>query len=427
MVLEEATSPQEPSASTFPSDAPSSDDDPYAGDRSPTILSTRDPTYVPINQPGSEQIYVNLTNLPKPVFQSTHPPFMTSAIQDACKAASSVLQRPVRQEEADALAYHMTRGLRIGSYGGPIGTLCAMPIFLRGIPKFRFPGWTPGKKFNPDKFMFLSGGRARIMWHTMRFFAYSFAGTMAGQVALGSYALSAGSAGRLMDPRLKDLSQKIRENARNGPGGLLPGKREVDQTAGPREGETVEMARQRARVQEAWRRNRQGGAVVTGGAVDDMSPTGGAFAGDFVEEGSGSQSDTFVSSDVQAQRQISSAQRQDGGQSQSPSQRPSGNGSRREEASDPFASSSSEPESKPSGSAWERLRQQAASGQNRPSTSRAQPASRSTSNEGDSFTFSNADEDKQLARAEAQKQFDARIDREREGKDFEDSRGRRGW
>ncbi|KAK4494612.1 hypothetical protein PRZ48_013968 [Zasmidium cellare] len=418
MVLEEATS----SPSTFTSDAPSSDDDPYAGDRSPTILETRDPTYVPINQPGSEQIYVNLTNLPKPFMSGTHPPFMNNAIQDACKAASTVLQRPVRQEEADALAYHMTRGLRIGSYGGPLGIALAIPLFVRGMGKFRFPGWTPGKKFNPDKFMVLSGQRARIMWHCIRFSAYTFAGSMIGQVAVGSYALSAGSAGRLMDPRLKDLSQKIRENAKNGQSGLLPGKREVDQTAGQREGETWEMARQRMRVQNEERRRSQR-AGAGGAAVDDMSPTGGAFTEDFVEDGSSSKSDTFVLSDAQAQRQISSSQRQDGQQTQ----RQSGGAPRRESSSDPFASSSSESESKPTGSAWERLRQQATSGQGRSSTPRAQPASKPSSNEGDSFTFSNADEDKQLARAEAQKQFDARIEREREGKDFEDSRGRKGW
>jgi hypothetical protein len=40
---------------------------------------------------------------------------------------------------------------------------------------------------------------------------------------------------------------------------------------------------------------------------------------------------------------------------------------------------------------------------------------------GDSFAFSTTEEDRQLARAEAQKKFDARVERERQGKDFNDS------
>lgn len=253
----------------------------------------------------------------------------------------------------------------------------------------------------------------------LRLGAYTLAGSTIGQIALGSYALSAGSAGRLMDPRLKDLSQKVRENARQGQSGLLPRKREIDKTAGPRDGETLEMARQRQQAQDAWRRYQQKGKQ---GGYDDASPTGGAFAGDFVEEGSTSQSDTFVLNDAQAQKQISSQQQVQEAQT---SQRQS-TGQQRQ-SSDPFGSPSTEVESKPAGSAWERLRQQAASGQSQPSTSRTQSPSRTSSQEGDSFSFSNSDEDKQLGRAEAQKQFDARIDREREGKDFEDSRGRRGW
>jgi hypothetical protein len=43
---------------------------------------------------------------------------------------------------------------------------------------------------------------------------------------------------------------------------------------------------------------------------------------------------------------------------------------------------------------------------------------------GDSYSFSNSDEERQLAKTEAQKEFDARIERERQGRDFDD-RGRR--
>jgi hypothetical protein len=45
----------------------------------------------------------------------------------------------------------------------------------------------------------------------------------------------------------------------------------------------------------------------------------------------------------------------------------------------------------------------------------------------DSFSFSQGEEDKQLAKTEAQKEFDARLERERSGKDFDEGSGRKRW
>lgn len=74
------------------------------------------------------------------------------------------------------------------------------------------------------------------------------------------------------------------------------------------------------------------------------------------------------------------------------------------------------------GSAWERLRQQAANG-GTGAGSGAQRRSRGQEEQGgDAFSFSSSEEDKQTAKYEAQKDFDARIEQERSGKNFDSKR-----
>ena len=94
----------------------------------------------------------------------------------------------------------------------------------------------------------------------------------------------------------------------------------------------------------------------------------------------------------------------------------------------------------PRGNSWDRVRQRAAQGQNSSvdlPEGQASEGSRISRQMGvgdvqfgqsdryqvkqpstDSFSFSSSDEERQLARAEAQKEFDERIERERQGKDF---------
>ncbi|KAF7193859.1 hypothetical protein HII31_04749 [Pseudocercospora fuligena] len=219
MVLEEIDRPQDGNQDApFSESMPNDDVDPYAGDHSPTILDSRSPSYIPVNSPP-HQVYVNLNNVPRRwgfLGPKDHPQPVITAIQDTCKQASGILGRPVNQQEADALAYQLGRAVRIGSYGAPIGMTIASVVAYRGISKMRFPGYTPSEKFNAEKFGPLKGPRARIMWQVMRFNAYWLVGALVGQVFFSSYALTSGSAGRLMDPRLKELSEVIRTRAKNG-------------------------------------------------------------------------------------------------------------------------------------------------------------------------------------------------------------------
>lgn len=46
---------------------------------------------------------------------------------------------------------------------------------------------------------------------------------------------------------------------------------------------------------------------------------------------------------------------------------------------------------------------------------------------GDAYSFSNSEAERAEAKAQAQREFDEKLDRERQGKDFSDDSGNRRW
>ena len=427
MVLEDA--------STAP---PSSDYDLYGGSN-PEYLESRPSGFIRVND-TEPAIYVNGANLPKPLLMtSSHGVAQAyeKAIHDLVQASSKVLQRPLTQEEADAIAFHYAAGMRISSYGMPLGAVLGALQFRRGMRTFRFPFRTPfkeGSRFSPDQFGPLRGAQARTSWHFLRLGAYLAFGSYLGRYIAISFALTSVMSAHNKDPRLKqyrEAAQKRSREMRQQRGEAATQQRstmEEAQRAGQK-GESLEMwrMRKRAEVEEARRRQ------ASGGAVDDMSPTGGAF-----EEETRMQTDGFVRDDWQAPQSDNTTQPWQDRTSNTGSA-PTNPSSATSRPQRPANSSSQQSSSTPkqSGSAWDRLRQgamsnstgstsssQSSSRAARSNTSRSSQSNSSTS-DSDSFSFSQGYEDKQLAKSEAQKEFDARIEREREGKDFDDGRGKK--
>jgi len=435
MVLDNASASTEPA---FTPDLPASDIDPYAGDTNPTYASTRPSNYVAVNDPPN-QCYVNLADLPRK-FSLTgstrpHPPAVINGIRDNVHAASHVLQRPVTQDEANAFAFHLAKAVRIGSLGLPVG--CAMGFLLawRGQRTWRFPGWTPFKKegrLSPDRFGPLRNRQARFTWHFLRYNAYAFCSVIASQIFFGSYALSVSLAGRAMDPRLKDFNQTLQQRAQAGLGRRANGGRVEDESPGARGGETYDMARQRRGVQGSL----AGSGRRKQDEMDghDASPTGGAFGEEYMDTAG---ADGFMSEEEvrrQADARVRASREDTPFSAYSTDDRPSQTQSTRASRDPPSSQSSG-------GSAWDRLRQDAMSGnssssggggQNRsfrgtaPSSSagaRAPAAGAENAPFNDSFSFSSSDEERQLAKSEAQKDFDKRLDQERAGRDFHERGG----
>jgi hypothetical protein len=431
MVLEEATRPTE----SFDSDAPPSNDtDPYA-DRNPPYTSTREPNFASVARDGAHgKIFVNMANLPKPFSpfgERPHPQMFVESIQDSCRFAQQVLQRPCTQEEADAFAYHAAKTFRVASFGSPIGMALASVQFFRTREQFRFPGWSPFKdqsNWSKDRLGPLRGPVARLGWHSLRLGSYWVLGSVAGAIFFGSYAISLSLAGRATDPRLKEFSEKLRQMQKDGISTQAI-RRQQDKDSTTQE-ETFEQRRQRRAVQGISRESAQSmNSMQTTSSQsrdwDDASPTGSAFSNEYAD----ASGDTGILDDSQMiQRQT---QQQADAWSSSAENRASTvdlnkAASQRSSANRQAANQGEGVASAPQPvSSWERLRQQAAS--DTPTISGTPRRSRAESSDHDSFSFSSGEEDKQLAKTEAQREFDARLERERSGKDFDEGSGRKRW
>jgi len=434
MVLEDATRQDE----SFSDDAPPSNDTDQYGDSNPQYTSTREPSFASVARDASQsKIFVNIAALPRPFSLSgnrPHPPVVIESIQDSCRFAQQVLGRPCTQEEANAFAYHAAKTYRVASFGSPLGMAAASVQFFRTRKTFRFPGYTPfkeGSGFSKDRLGPLSGQMARIGWQSMRLASYWMLGSVVGAVFFGSYAVSLSLAGRAMDPRLKDFSDKLKQLQKDGVSTqAIRRQQDIDSTT---QEETFEQRRQRRGVQAMSRestqnRNQNRDQVQSSTqSWDDASPTGGAFSSDYADASSDTgvlddaqmiQQQTRQQADVQSSSSDNRANTFD--LNKAAPQRPSAG----RQAANQGEGAAEAPQS---GNSWERLRQQAAarSGSS-PGVPRAARGQQSETSPGDdSFSFSQGDEDRQLAKAEAQRDFDARLERERSGKDFEGNGGKR--
>ncbi|KAK5136596.1 hypothetical protein LTR08_002610 [Meristemomyces frigidus] len=426
MVLEGATS----SDSSFSDTLPTSDIDPYASG-TPPYSNQRDAQLVLVT-PQPNGIYINLNTLPRRwsiIGEKPHPKALVESLKDSNRFAATVLQRPVTQQEADAFAFHFAKSFRIASYGTPIGVLGGTAWAYRSNKDMRFPGWTPfkeGSRFSKDVFGPLKGNMARTAWQLSRVSAWQLVWAITAQIFFGSYAISVGLAGRAMDPRLKEFTEALKARVQNGVGKKNTGI-VGNQEAGPKGLETYDMARQRRDAQGIGR----SGLKWPKESSDDASPTGGAFSDDHGETmdstGFLSEEDVRHAADARSEsprnqnssafEQSAVASRQSTGDNASPRVGREASASRQ------------------SGSTWDRLRTDAMSGEQKRSVRGTQPSQSTGSRAsaqgganaplGDSFSFSSSDEERQLAKSEAQRDFDARIEREREGRSFDEKSGGR--
>jgi len=178
------------------------------------------------------------------------------------------------------------------------------------------------------------------------------------------------------------------------------------------------MEQIRERKRELARQEQQQGRAAGGltAGDDDMSPTGGMGLFD-----SDAGTDTGLMSDEQM-RQRDVRQRARGSTSEENTFQMDKVASQPDRQEDAVAGSRAAQTSS-GGSAWDRLRQGARGGQPpQPGGRAAQSESQQGSTIGDSFSFSAADENRQLAKAEAQRELDARIERERQGRDFDENK-----
>jgi len=391
MVLEEATNSS--SDSPFvPEATPSSDIDPYSSSSSTADvlrLSISDyPQPVPIFGPLVGHTKTRLADL----------------VNRGIAGASQLLKRPPTQEEANALAYYICRGESTISYGQAFGFGLGTYLWYKGRENHRFPFFTPDRGwFNPYKFGAIKGQLARSIWQSIRFNVYALSGFFLGGLVARSASAAHFAVAVQRDERMKELHTAMIEFAQ----------------------------KQRSRLPRERRQNTQPQPVAKSNQEnwqDDMSPQAG-----------NSQVDMAVLSENQRRTQEGMKRPYSRWDSTDSNQTSFGEGKVTQQTrsfdrdfDDTSPTINPTPESSRSGgSTWDRLRRQAREGKSQssqPASNRiasdgrdAEREQRDRSMSGDSFAFSTTEEDRQLARAEAQKEFDARVERERQGQDFNDS------
>lgn len=361
--------------------------------------------------------------------------FFTKMFALRVQTRTQLIGRPPTQDEASAMAFWVAKQVSLYSYGTPVGLVGGWWRAWGTRNTFRFPFYQPNMetfepRIFPPRLGFLSGNRALMAWHALRFAAYGGAGQYVGQILFGSYSMTVASVGEMQDNRLKDMNNAVRAQARKRNGALeqvqvgKPGATSAQQTS------TVAVGR-----------NEQ---------QDDASPSGGMYFDEGRESGS-------IPDERMGGGNIQQDQSRKKGWpvSRAPSQ-PSSTQEPREQQFEDFDDASPTGGQGPradtasSGSAWDRIR----SGSNtRPSgqregsawpTNSDTPASQSgqsawsklqnynqeepRQSSADSFTYNKKEEERSLAKSEAQKEFDARIERERRGGDFNSGNGdQRRW
>jgi len=385
-----------------------------AGDFPAEFSSTSDQLPAPDRQPdGRIALGIKRSELPHMVTifgQQTLPSDLDKYIGLAADHAMKVLGRPPRQDEIDALAYHFCSGLRTASFGAPMGAFVASLVCYQRRETFRFPGWTPGPRFDPNKFATLRGTQARLVWHVLRSSAYIVTGVLLGSTFFASYGASLNAVHRQRDARLKEYNDAERRYRMKN-----QKLREVDQTPGPRESETYEMARQRQNVQEALRRKKVAGHTdASVPPTDDMSPTGGSFKEDFENTGA---SDLLSDSQLQRQERQENRMRE----REAATHNATGSSTLSDTDSTPRAALATQPQQQKtssSTSSWDRLRERAGVKPSSPASTVTQADDGLSFMQYSSASAPLSSQSSQSAsaskgRSDAQREFDEQLERER--------------
>lgn len=381
-------------------------DEPYPSDNDPYSTSTA---------PGDLRLEIYFDQLPRPI------PILAPVLGYSNKAfrettvgylqtAMAIAQQKLTQDEGMAMAYHIAKKQQIASYGAAAGLFAGVFRWYRGNDTFRFPFYTPNpEKFDPYKFWKFKGPQAKAMWNGTRLLAFTILGKFLGELFAANYATASAAVNVQRDPRLADFNAVLKDKIK----------------------EAQARRREQAGHESQPGRHIPAPTLSTdnkSAGEDDMSPSAGneAWSDQDAYGSSGFGSETQERG-VEVRPRISPYNNRSDVTSKSSSYD--------DDASPTGGMFAAEAQNEKSsgGSAWDRIRKDAATGkvpQGQPSTPKswstpAQKEQKEGSTLGDSFSFSSTDEERQLAKSEAQREFDERIERERSGGDFND--GRKKW
>jgi hypothetical protein len=360
-------------------------------------------------------------------------------VETTLKFAERKVGRELYPEEAQALAYHLYKLEQTKSYFAATGAAAGVWRWYSTWDKMKYPFHQPKvEDINPNKFGPIKGPMAQFARHTWRFSLYALVAGQMGNIIGQLVAQPLAAVNTSQDPKLEEFGMELKAATR------------TDDQRTAQTGRDIEARRRDFQEQV---RNRSGGGPspqATWGkqppaksedAGDDMSPTAGNDA--WSSSNSGAQAWESFSDETQTtpSRQQTPPSTEARNRRPSPRQPPQSSASpfNDDDASptgglfqDEVNNPQSQPQSRPSGSSWDRLRRgEAPPPVQRPQQDRSRRAEpqrkeqKEGSTLGDSYTFVEGDEERQRERERAQQEFDARLERERQGRDFNSDEGKK--
>lgn len=397
---------------------------------------------------NSDRLGIDYDSLPQPPFWS--PLFGQGQNWYRANVASKVmgfsvlLKRELTQQEKDAISFHAGKECATRAFEPPTAVIAAYAFERRGRAAFRFPFWTPKPtSINPDvfpsqRFAYLRNHMAVAAWHATRFGSYAFFSHMFLSGMFVSYAMSVWMANMKLDPRLETLRKNVEEMGKQRRLGRRPGEQGADSESWQSQNEDPSMGD--ASFPYSGQASGDGSAGGSMGA-EEFGKTRESFEkAEEPHDQSGSEAWARQRGYPSPGQQGYASPQSNPQQSQDSAFQSPGDSDANifDDASPvaPSARGNGASASTSGGSAWDRIRSQAVSGANtggqagpgtsQRSWSQTQRNSGQPTTDGrgsDGHTYSAAEEDKSYAKSQAQKEFDAMLEKERRGES--DSRERR--
>lgn len=356
---------------------------------------------------------------------------------DAIRGAENMAGRILNQREAEGFAFHSSKRVLYSFSGSVMAFVVGYSLAWTGRKTMKFPFMTPkpSEKYEnfPNRYLpILRGQYARLMWHITRGNIYAGIGLLVAGPVFGAMGDSSMMVGLYRDDRTKDTVMKMKGNfdrinsnrARAGNPSAQPAtsEQQKEDTSGFGDQENQDYFNAPADDNSTYYNNNSGQN----------------FEETFSESGSGtlaaetqsrqSASTTFSNKSSEVSRSVPQSQSQTTSKS-------SGQGFYFDEDDDASPTAGNDPDMntpspyQSSGSAWDRVRRGMPAPPNRqnrndvanvpegrPRISRSSPESQNDpyQSKADSFSFSSSEQERQLAKEQAQKEFDDMLDRERQ-------------
>lgn len=334
---------------------------------------------------------------------------------------SQTIKRPLSQDEVDVFAYWSANSIAIGVNGIPFGATAGLWRAYRTRHTYRFPLWQPRPdKFQPfefpPRFPIVRGQLAAISWHSLRTSAYVFLGAFVGGMLFTNYGLTVSSVGQAKDPRMKNFLNDVKELRKHQAKDL---QQHMDKRKAPPT--NPQKTDSDSPQSTGWSQD--------GTEGDDASPSSWAAAENTESSAYKSSSTLRGNGGAEAEE----ARQRYTRSSPFPPQTPPENTDMLSDVlgdsppTDGTFTNAAGTVPQQQGSAWERVRRQAGSFPNKQQTYPGGPRAESTASSWPKKE--NNTEDGQLgtsddtSKSEAQKEFDARVERERKGGNFETGNG----